>query len=169
MSMNPLSHLIHHLAIARSNIANSDRTGTVHEIKGSKMRVNIGNQADGKPLLSPWLHTSNHRGGSQDHQQYAVGQTVKLSTAGGSIRQASISPYATSNAFKGPAQMPEEPKGDYAQIGGKGFESSTMDGSHNQWVSKEDHSPTPPQAASGQPESGGGDSGGSGSSGGGLL
>lgn len=156
MGMNPLSAIIHSLAVSKSQIARSDRTGTVHAINGNKMQVNIGNQSDGTPYLSPWLHTSNHRGGSKDHQQYAVGQTVKLSAAGGDFRQADVSPYATSEAFPAPAQMPKTPAGDYVQTGGNSYETKTMQGSTNSWVSTENITQPPPQPASGQPESGGG-------------
>jgi hypothetical protein len=158
MGSNPLSHIIHQVAQTQIAASNSDRTGTVSEIKGNKMRVNIGNQSDGTPYLSPWLHTSNHRGGSKDHQQYAVGQNVRLSSANGDMRQASVAPYATSKAFPAPAQMPQQPNGDYTQTGGNHFETKTMSGTHNSYISNEDHSQPPPQPASGQPETGGGGS-----------
>jgi hypothetical protein len=163
MATNSLQNIIFQVAEHRRMTAHSDRVGTVHEIQGSKMRVNIGNKGDGTPWLSPWLHTSNHRGGSKDHQQYAVGQTVKLSGAGGDYRQASVAPHAKSDAFPAPAQMPTQPAGDYVQTGGNSYETKTMQGSTNSWVSNENITQPPPQPASGQPETSG-DSSSSGSS-----
>ena len=161
MSIPPLQRMIFQLSEQKRQTAHSDRVGYVHEIKGSKMRVVMGIKHDGSPWLSPWLHTTNHRGGSKDHQQFSVGQNVRLAGAGGSMRQATITPYAPSESHPTPGQMPKEPSGDYVQTGDSLFETKTMGGSHNMWISNSPVTAPEHQEQSGQPEGGGGGNGGS--------
>ena len=79
-----------------------NRQGTVHEVKGDKMRIKLGEMADGKPFLSPWLHTADHRGGARERKFYKQGQNVMLSAPGGDLRQAEVQAYAENDAHKAP-------------------------------------------------------------------
>jgi hypothetical protein len=78
-----------------------DRLGRVHEVKGDKVRVVMGGMPD-KPMLSPWLHTTNMRGGARERRFFRKGQTVRLSCPGGDLRQATVTHYAESDYYPAP-------------------------------------------------------------------
>jgi len=78
------------------------RVGTVHEVQGDKMRVQIGNDHEGQPVLSPWLNTGNHRGGARERRFYKKGQNVMIISPGGNVRNGMIMPYAPNKDFKPP-------------------------------------------------------------------
>jgi hypothetical protein len=78
-----------------------DRVGRVHEVKGDKVRVVLGGTPD-KPMLSPWLHTTNMRGGARERRFFRKGQTVRLSCPGGDLRQATVTHYAESDDYPAP-------------------------------------------------------------------
>jgi hypothetical protein len=107
MSIDPMQKLLFQVAEHRRMTAHSDRSGTVHEIQGDKMRVKIGIKQDGSPLLSPWVHTSDHRGGETQQEVYKVGQNVHVSAQGGDFRQANLSPAAPNTTAPKPSHASE--------------------------------------------------------------
>src|SRR5262245_43135302 len=78
-----------------------ERVGRVHEVQGDKVRVVLGGTPD-KPMLSPWLHTTNMRGGARERRFFRKGQTVRLSCPGGDLRQATVTHYAESDYYPAP-------------------------------------------------------------------
>lgn len=83
-------------------MADTFKVGTVHEVKGTKLRMSMGKDKDGKDVLSPWLNTANHRGGATEQRFYKKGQTLQMISPGGDVAQASIAPYAPNKTFKTP-------------------------------------------------------------------
>jgi hypothetical protein len=79
----------------------ADRVGRVHEVKGDKVRVVIGGTPD-KPMLSPWLHTTNMRGGARERRFFRKGMNVRISSPGGDLRQATVTHYAESDHYPAP-------------------------------------------------------------------
>ena len=54
--------LLFEISQIRNELKNTLRMGTVHEIKGDKMRIFWGNDKNGKPQYSPYIHNSTGRG-----------------------------------------------------------------------------------------------------------
>jgi hypothetical protein len=132
--LDPMQKILFELAEHRRKTSISDRMGTVHEVKGDKMRVNMGLQDDGQPWLSPWLHTTDHRGGTTERDNYKPGQNVRLSAVGGDFRQATVSPYAPNKQFGPPPQA--DNAGPDSKTLASGPVRTTIDenGSHNVWL-----------------------------------
>src|ERR1700753_2276275 len=90
--------MIFELAEQRRTTGAQDRVGTVHQVwrQGGeqKIRVNLGMGSDGPPLLSPWLHTEDHRGSHTHEEKYHKGMNIKLSAIGADWRQATVTPLA---------------------------------------------------------------------------
>jgi hypothetical protein len=78
------------------------QVGTVHEVKGTKVRLSMGKGQDGQPHLTPWLNTANHRGGAREQRFYKKGQTLQMIAPGGDLAQASLAPFAPNKTFKTP-------------------------------------------------------------------
>jgi hypothetical protein len=94
--------LLQQLADLRRQMADTHQSGTVHEVKGTKLRMMMGKDKDGKEILSPWLNTSNHRGGATEQRFYKKGQTLAMICPNGDVSQGMIAPYAPSKEFKTP-------------------------------------------------------------------
>jgi hypothetical protein len=108
MAIDPMQKLLFDVAKQRISAAHSDRPGTVHEIQGNKMRVKIGIKPDGEPLLSPWIHTSDHRGTETQQEVYKVGQNVTVAAGvGGDFRQGNLGPAAPNSTAPQPAHASE--------------------------------------------------------------
>lgn len=155
------------LAEHRRKTAHGDRVGYVHEVQKDKMRVVIGIKNDGSPWLSPWLHTTDHRGGTSERDVYKKGQNVRLSATGADFRQATVSPYAESKSFPAPDHADDAgPQAKTFQNGKLRFTANGDGHSHTIWVADSDSQHPEHQDQTGQPESGSG-GGASGSGGGG--
>src|ERR1035437_5332813 len=118
--LDPYNKVLFALAEHARVSANSDRVGYVHEIQKDKMRICMGIRPDGSPWLSPWLHTTDHRGGTRERDVYKAGQNVRMSSPGGDHRQATVSPWAESDSFPAPAhadQYLDDKKQPYAHTG----------------------------------------------------
>jgi hypothetical protein len=125
-----MQKLLFQVAEHRRQTAHSDRVGTVTEVQGNKMKVQMGIKKDGTPWLSPWIHTTDHRGGERQKEVYAVGQNVRVSATGADYRQATISPYAPNNQHPQPSHASSA--GDDAHTWQNGNSAVTKnDGSHN--------------------------------------
>jgi hypothetical protein len=128
MAIDPFQRLLFQVAKQRIDSAHSERHGTVHEVQGNKMRAKIGIKPDGSPLLSPWIHTSDHRGEETQQEVYKVGQNVSVSAGmGGDYRHGNLGPAA-------PNESSPQPK--HASEGNSTWQQGNSahtrnDGSHN--------------------------------------
>lgn len=101
--VNQYSKVLFELAEVKRQSSVSDRDGYVHEVKEDKVRVVLGVRDDGTPWLSPWLHTTNMRGGARERRMFVKGQNVRLSAPGGDMRQATVTHGAEGKSFPAPA------------------------------------------------------------------
>lgn len=130
MAIDPMQKMLFQMAELRRQAAHSDRVGSVHEIQGNKMRVKLGKKKDGTDWLSPWIHTTDHRGGERQKEVYAVGQNVRVAATGADFRQATVSPYAPSQKHPQPDHAGSA--GDDAHTWQNGDSKVTKNGgSHN--------------------------------------
>jgi hypothetical protein len=148
--------LIMQISDLRRQMSDMHQVGTVHEVKGTKMRMLMGKDKDGKEILSPWLNTSNMRGGAREQRFYKKGQTLSLVCPGGDIAQGMIAPYAPNKGFKTPehADGSGQDEESYQQDDYRG--KTTKEG-HDHWLQPEEK----------EQQQSGGQSGGQGGGGGG--
>ena len=145
--------LMQELALLKHQIAESFKVGTVHEVKGTKLRMVIGKDAKGKEILSPWLNTTNMRGGAREQRFYKKGQTLSLFSPNGDIAQGMLAPYAPNKNFETP---------EHADGSGQDEESYQLDDyrakqtkeGHDQWLQDEEKKQQ--QQSGGQQGGGGG-------------
>lgn len=106
MADQQYQRLLHDVYETRRKAGMGDRVGTVHQVWRKdgveKIRVRMGDQSDGTPWLSPWLHTEDHRGVHRQQEKYHVGMNVKMSSVDGDWRKASVSPWAENDKHKEP-------------------------------------------------------------------
>jgi hypothetical protein len=107
MSIDPMQKLLFQVAELKRQASTNARMGTIHEIKGDKMRVNMGLKHDGTPWLGPWIHTTDHRGGETQQEVYKVGQNVEMSALGGDFSQASVAPHGPNKTAPAPSHASE--------------------------------------------------------------
>lgn len=96
--------ILRELSNLKRQISDMHQTGTVHEVKGTKLRMVVGKDGDGKEVLSPWLNTANHRGGATEQRFYKKGQTLTVVCPNGDLTQGMIVPYAPNKTFETPEQ-----------------------------------------------------------------
>jgi hypothetical protein len=94
--------LLQQIADLRRQMSQQTQHGTVHEVKGTKVRMLLGKTSDGKEVLSPWLNTGNMRGGAREQRFYKKGQNLSIFAPGGDIAQGILMPYAPNKDFKTP-------------------------------------------------------------------
>jgi hypothetical protein len=89
--------LLLQLAEARRMDGTQDRFGTVHQVwrqnKEQKVRINMGNNPDGEPWLSPWLKVDSHHGATRTQKKFHKGQNVKISAVGADFRNATVASH----------------------------------------------------------------------------
>jgi hypothetical protein len=107
-----IQRIMMQLADVRRRMANTFVVGTVHEVSGDQLRMVIGKDDKGKEVLSPWLDTSNHRGGATEARFYKKGQTLQVVAPNGDIAQGSIAPYAPNKKFERPEHANENSDGE---------------------------------------------------------
>lgn len=101
--MNYIQQIIRHVSeVTRAALGNMIRVGTVHEVKGEKLRMVIGKDNDGKDVLSPWLNTTMFRGGARESRFFKKGQNIAILMPGGDPRQGILIPYAPNKDFLRP-------------------------------------------------------------------
>src|ERR1700752_621824 len=112
MAADDLSEVIARLSRLQVKVDNMLKVGSVHEVKSGggeqKVRVNIGMDADGQPVLGPWLHTANARGGAREEHRYVQDQNVILISPGGDHRQALVIQHGESTARPRPDQASDD-------------------------------------------------------------
>lgn len=143
------------LADLRRQMSQQTQKGTVHEVKGTKLRMVLGKDKDGKEVLSPWLNTSNMRGGAREQRFYKKGQNLSIFAPGGDIAQGILMPYAPNEKHKTP---------EHADGSGQDEESYQLDDMRSKqtkegfdhWLQPEEEE----KEGSGQQSGGGGGGGG---------
>jgi hypothetical protein len=130
-------HLLAQIADLRRQMGNQTQVGTVHEVVGTKLRMLMGQDKDGKDILSPWLNTNNMRGGAREQRFYKKGQTLSLFAPAGDIAQAMIMPFAPNKDFKTPehADGSGQDEESYQQEDYRG--KQTKNG-HDHWLQPDD-------------------------------
>lgn len=96
--------LMQEISSLKRQMADTFQVGTVHEVKGTKLRMSIGKDSKGKDILSPWLNTNNMRGGATEQRFYKKGQTLSMICPNGDLTQGMITPYAPNKSFPTPEQ-----------------------------------------------------------------
>lgn len=154
---NELQEVYRQIADLKHRSKGTSYQGTVAEVKGDKIRVDWG---AGPKNLSPWLSTSDHRGGSRERKFYKKGQNVTIGTVNGRMDEsATISADSPNKNMKAP---------DHAD--GSGEESETYQlGELHKTNNKDtyDYFLAPEQQQGGQQQGGGGGGGQQGQQGGG--
>lgn len=166
--------MLHMLAETHRKQATSDRMGTVKEVKQEggeqKIRVEYGVDPNGKPLVGPWMNTTDKRGATREQHQYKKGQNVRIS--GDDYRQATVTAWSEGDSFPQPDSAPDHGYGDSYQAGklhtgqwmpedkddqqgggqgGQGGQGGSQGGQqqqeeeknhrHEVWIAKEDNKP----------------------------
>jgi hypothetical protein len=90
------------IADMQRRVGNSLRMGSVHEVKGDKIRVNWGNSPEGDPVLSPWISTHGHNGGARERRFFKKGQNVMLGAVDGDFAKAFIVSHGPNKSHKAP-------------------------------------------------------------------
>lgn len=92
------------MADMQRRIGGMIRHGTIHEDpKDGAVRVDMGPDKDGQPVLSPWLAQGDtHSGNVREEIPYKKGQNVSLLCPGGDPAQATLLPYSPNKAIKRP-------------------------------------------------------------------
>lgn len=114
-----LNRIFKKIAALENRMAATSHQGRVHEVKGDKIRVELFDKgANGEPFLSPWIDTSDHRGGSRERKFYKKGQNVTVSTVNGQINEAStVNADAPNKTFKAPDHADDHKEGETYQLG----------------------------------------------------
>lgn len=114
-----LSSLLARSADLQRRVAGAQRPGVVREVVGDMIRVEFARDPAGNPVLSPWLHTSDHRGGARERRFYCRGQNVSISTVNGQVDEAStVLADAPSEAFRAPDHADDAgPEAETYQLG----------------------------------------------------
>jgi hypothetical protein len=107
MSIDPAQKALFQIAELDRRAKSNARMGTIHEIKGDKMRVNWGLDHEGQPCIGPWIQTTDHRGGETQQEVYKVGQNVEMSCLGGDFSQASVAPHGPNEKAPAPSHASE--------------------------------------------------------------
>jgi hypothetical protein len=94
--------ILFELADLRRRVGNSLRMGTVHEVKGDKIRVNWGQNPEGKPVLSPWISTHGHNGGARERRFFKKGQNVMIGSVDADYAKAFIISHGPNKNHKAP-------------------------------------------------------------------
>lgn len=98
MASDDIQRLIYEVADLKRRLGQMVRVGSVKEVKSGKgeqkLRMVLGKDKNGEEILSPWLHTADHRGGAREEARYKQGQNVMLIAPDGDWRQAQVFPYS---------------------------------------------------------------------------
>jgi phage baseplate assembly protein gpV len=114
-----LAQMLDDIAELQRRVAGGRMRGRVAMVAGDKVRVQRGVDRDGRPILTPWLHTSNHRGGARERRFFAVGQNVTISTINGQLDEAATVNADAPNEACAPPDHADEagPEAETYQLG----------------------------------------------------
>jgi len=95
----------YHLAEIERRLANVMRSGTVHAVDPDNglIRVKIGTDRDGEPVLTPWLPWTERAGRIKTWLPPAVGEVVRVHAPSGEIAQGWVDPGGFSSANPAPS------------------------------------------------------------------
>jgi phage baseplate assembly protein gpV len=114
------------LATERARRNQTMVTGTIEEVKGSKVRIRIADDgSDGEPVLSPWIRmaqNTGHRGkGVSKFTKYGVGESVMVVSPNGKLGAMSAAmPWISTEDDPSPGTA--ENDGDVTTMGDTKFE-----------------------------------------------
>jgi len=129
--------LMREISSLRRQMADMFQVGTVHEVKGTKLRMVVGKDKNGKEILSPWLNTNNMRGGATEQRFYKKGQTLSMLCPNGDLAQGMITPYAPNQSFKTPEQADGSGQNEESyQL--EDYRSKQTKEGHDQWLQPEE-------------------------------
>lgn len=133
--------LLKEVADLRRKLANLVRVGTVDQVSGDKLRVNMGKGEGGEgesgDVLSPWINHTNHRGEHRERQAFRKGQNVTLICPDGDPRQAILTPWAPNDEHKPPKHANESGVGEQTYEFG-GFKKSRGNDGDDSWIGKDE-------------------------------
>jgi hypothetical protein len=95
--------LLRYVMEMRRQMGQMVRMGTVSEVKGDKVRMNMGKDGQGKDILSPWLPHASMYGGERSRPFYKKGQNVTMLMVNGDPLQSIILPFAPNQKNKAPS------------------------------------------------------------------
>ncbi|KAA6405666.1 phage baseplate assembly protein [Candidatus Tokpelaia sp.] len=94
---------------AEARLANMQIIGKVAEVNKDKIRVELGQDKDGKPVLSPWVQAQAPAGAVAANIPFKVGDPVRLLSPNGEIGSSSLAVRDShSSAAPNPALAPED-------------------------------------------------------------
>lgn len=104
----------------------ASRRGTVHGVRngGNEVRIKLGEDEDGEPVLTPWLPVSGGNGGTKTRHAYTAGEHVMLSNPSGDWEGAEVRP---SNFHQG-GQSPSSTEGEHVIHDGGGVRVAVLNG-----------------------------------------
>jgi hypothetical protein len=138
------------------------RDATVKEVKGDKFRAVIGQDDEGKDILSPWIHNSTIRGGARERRFFKEGQNIRLLNATGDYSQALVFNGPPNKKFKKPDHADDEKKEEETYQQGELRVRKTSDKGYEIWLEEEDKEEQGGQAGGAGAGGAGGQSGQSG-------
>lgn len=96
MSEGDLDLILRRLSVIERAVVNRKRFGRVAKdgVKKGKVRVEIGGDNDGKPLLTPWLRTGQHHGFANENIPFEEGQAVRVTGLDGDVTLAAVEPLS---------------------------------------------------------------------------
>jgi len=154
--------LLQAMARLERQFKDTHRNGKVHEVKGTKLRMELGKDKDGQPILSPWLNTSDMRGGAREQKFYEKGQTLSIICPGGDIAQGMIAPYAPNKDFPTPEHADKSGQNEESyQL--KDYRSKNTKEGHDNWLQDDEEQKKGGQDSGASAGGGGGGGGGGGS------
>jgi len=108
--VSDIAAILKELADLKRIMANTIRHGQVHEAQGGKVRIVVGVNPDGSPMLTPWLHTGDsHNGEIREEKRYKKGQNVTVFAMGGNLAHATVLPYAFNSQNPRPDDADQAP------------------------------------------------------------
>lgn len=93
----------YHFAELERRLANVVRVGTIHAVQNGKVRVKIGTDPDGKPVLTPWLPWTERAGRIKTWAPPSAGEQVRVVSPSGDVAQGWIDCGGFSDANPAPS------------------------------------------------------------------
>lgn len=93
----------YHLAELERRLANVVRVGTIQAVENGKVRVRIGTDPEGKPVLTPWLPWTERAGRIKTWVPPSAGEQVRVISPSGDVAQGWIDCGGFSDANPAPS------------------------------------------------------------------
>lgn len=92
-----------HFAELERRLANVVRVGTIQAVENGKVRVRIGTDPEGKPVLTPWLPWTERAGRIKTWMPPSAGEQVRVISPSGDVAQGWIDCGGFSDANPAPS------------------------------------------------------------------